>query len=66
MDFVLLIFQVNITERYHAMVVKDFFDEAWEKTPHMSVDIKTTVLSIKTNEINVDTVGGSMYDKIFR
>ena len=52
--------QVNITVRYHVMVVKDFFDGVFEKILFMNVDIKTAVPSIKINEINVDIVDGSM------
>lgn len=42
------------------MDVKDFFVEVFGKIRSMNVDIRIIVPSIKTNEINVDTVDGSM------
>jgi hypothetical protein len=48
-------------ELYRVMDVKDFFDEVFVKILYMNVDIKITVLLIKTNVINVDIVDGSMF-----
>jgi hypothetical protein len=43
------------------MVVKDFFDEVFEKILSMNVDSRIIVQSTKTNVINVDIVDGSMF-----
>lgn len=43
------------------MAAKDFFDEVCARIPFTNVDIKTIVPSIKTSEINVDIVDGSMF-----
>ena len=48
-------------ELYHAMDVKDFFDEVFERIQFMNVDIRIIVRLIKTNVINVDIVDGSMF-----
>jgi hypothetical protein len=53
--------QENIMELYHAMDVKDFFDEVFERIQFMNVDIRIIVQSIKINVINVDIVDGSMF-----
>ena len=53
--------QGNITVRYHVMVVRDFFGEVFGKIRFTNVDIKIIVPLIKTNEINVDIVDGSMF-----
>ena len=47
------------------MDVKDFFVEVFGKIRFMNVDIRIIVPLIKTNEINVDTVDGSMFASIF-
>ncbi len=54
-------YKANITEQYHAMVVRDFFDEVFEKILSMNVDIKIIVPLTKINVINVVIVDGSMF-----
>ncbi len=56
-----VLYQVNITEQYHVMVVKVFSDEVFEKILYMNVVIKIIVPLTKINVINVVIVDGSMF-----